>query len=284
MSVALESPVTRFVLETILLHVQESLFIAGACQGKAFGNFVYDVIVPRMEDSTCNISFNSVSIWFRRKEQMRRYIYKMEQAISKLGLNCSFEEMTPPISLAIRQRYGLIGNLYNLYVHGSCIAWFDIVVSNEFPVNDFDIHCLTYFCREDNSTGKRLVSKQLQAEKGYSKEELIKAIHNKQATMFGSSAPYNYRKIMNRLIRGGWTINIGNVKFTKPVTRDELSLILNSDISEEWSCSSSNTGESVNDKSEIRPIRTLAASINIVLENIITDHSLLKDTTAAKES
>ena len=234
------SPVTRFVLETILLHIEESLFIACANGGKAFGSFVRDIIVPRMENPLCDVSFNSVSIWFRRKDQVRRFINRMRQTIPKLGLNCTFEEISPDISEAIIQRYALMGTIYNLSVHATSIAWFDIVISDDFPVSDFDVNCLTYSCREDLSTGKKLICKELKSEKEYSKEDLIDAINRKEATMFDSYTlevinDCNYLDIINRLISKGWVINIRNVRCTEPITKNKISIVLNEDPLEDTS-------------------------------------------------
>ena len=233
MSVVFGSPVTRFVLETILLHIEESLFIACANGGKAFGSFVRDIIIPRMENPLCDVSFNSVSIWFRRKDQVRRFISRMQQTIPKLGLSCTFEEVSPDISQAIIQRYGLMGTIYNLCVHGTSIAWFDIVINDDFPVTDFNVNCLTYSCKEDNSTGKRLVHKELKSEKGYSKEDLIEAINTKEATMFDSYTLEVINDSNYRLISKGWVINIRNVRCTEQITKNKISVVLSEDSVED---------------------------------------------------
>lgn len=71
---------------------------------------------------------------------------------------------------------------YHLYKDDKCLAWFDIIVSDKFPVDDFDVNFLSY--REG-------VFKSEHATKTV--EELIYAIHNKEMDII--------ERLLNLIIR-----------------------------------------------------------------------------------
>lgn len=291
MSFMFGCPVTPYLLETCLDYIQDTLFVVDDCNGRAFGQFIRDVIVPRMEDSTCNVSFKRVGIWFKQEADAKQFISTMQIKYANLGLISSFNEAPLLPSDIMIQRYGVNGQWYTLYVHGTCVGWFDVIVSEEFPVNDFDVHCLSYSCRKDYSTGKQIITRELKSERGYQKEQLIKAIHNKQATLFEDYAKMAiknniYLDRINRFIRKGWTISFGKSQFTEPITEDKLTCQLininqvNSETTlppvDEKECDSQINGDTI-PYTKINLEITIPSSLNTILEFFIKDSGLIKE-------
>src|SRR5680860_237869 len=81
---------TPFAMETSLQHIKKVLFIAGEYGGKAFGDFVYNTIVPRTVNPSCKIFFGIVSLWFTTEDNARLFI---ENMLSKGGSNYDFKRL-----------------------------------------------------------------------------------------------------------------------------------------------------------------------------------------------
>ena len=226
MSNLFEVPVTFSVLGSSLRYIEDALFVAGNYGGKAFGSFVYDVIVPRMNDPLCDVSLGVINIWFAKENHAIQFIEDMKAVSS----DCAFELVTVNVpNLMERECYDW--QIYNLYIRSQCIARFYITISEEFQGGDFDVNCLTYVCQEDQPTG--LLNKQLQGEKGYTKETLIEAINSKQATMlqdYFDKAKQDTELLnkVNNFTTKGWTVNIGTGRFGGPTTQTALHIALDS--------------------------------------------------------
>ena len=186
MSVISGSSATPLAIESNLYHINKVLFMAGEYGGKAFGDFVINVILARLEDPTANISFDdgdvaNVDLWFTTEKMAAKFIKHVRVKASYPKLNYSFTEVTPDTMV---KRHGYSAQQYKLSSYGRNIAWVYIMINEEFPALDLDINCLTYLCRKDYTTGKKIVTKELNGERGFQKDELVNAIRNKEATMF----------------------------------------------------------------------------------------------------
>ena len=213
-------------IETILQQIDTVLFRAGKYGGKAFGDFVNNVIVPRLEDPTANILFDNVDVanvdlWFTTEKNATDFLKHMRLKSPNRNVDVVFDEATKELfPTRSNKRYGHSAKQYSM----SNLVYVNIFISEEFPVEDLDINCLTYTCIKDysnnpnrlsdserrnsmNSTGKKIVTKELKAEKGFQKEQLVKAIRNKEATLFeDDSKKIGGTKDLDRLILKGWTI------------------------------------------------------------------------------
>ena len=224
MSIIRGSPVTPLVVKAYLAYIEDVLVKAGEYGGKAFGSFVRNVIVSRMKDPTCNVLFDNVDLWFTSEEKVKQFLEHIQPRTSD-GCQYNFSPVTP---VTLTERYGYCGKVYNFIMYGTYIAWFNIFISDVFPVADFDVNCLTYIVKRDYSNGTESFTKQLQGERGFQKDCLINVIVEKQATMFGRYADkirnntYGIGKI-HRFINRGWTIKFGKIKITKI---SEISLLL----------------------------------------------------------
>ena len=227
MSVIHGSPATSFVTETYLEHIDKVLFVAGEYGGKAFGNFIRNTVIPRGENPLCNVSFCVISLWFTTENLSKLFVEHMQ---TKLRLNSSFREAPAPRDMIVL--YGVSVERFNLSVHGTYIASFDIIIGEIFPVNDFNVNCLTYLCRKDYSTGEKKITRQLKAEKG-DRNQLITDIHNKEATLSASYAEKavasgDHLDRINILIRADWTIKLGELRLMSPINKEQLIHILES--------------------------------------------------------
>ena len=193
-------------LEQNLDKIGSCIKIASDHDGKVFGEYVRDVIIPRLKDPFCNISFTTIKFWFKTKNDAISAILKMKKSyvLTNTPGSTNFE------------RY-LMDNIY-----------FEIIVSDNFPVNDDnDVDYLTYdWCNySDYDLGR--FGKFESQHKSYDYKTLIDLIHRKEMTLLslreidaisvgmGSneligttviSRNSDYVKRMNDYISKGWTI------------------------------------------------------------------------------
>lgn len=280
MSVISGFPVTRLIAETYLQHIEDVLFIAGEYGGKAFGSFIRDTIVPRTINPSCNISFNIVSLWFTTTNNARLFI---ENMLSKETNNYDFKEvMSALLSDIMKGEYGVSGQRYNLYLHRTQIAAFDIIIGEILPINDLNVNCLTYLCKADYSTGDKIKIQELQAENEFEKDQLIEDILNKEATL---SVSYAERAVndqfcvarIDTLINTGWTINVGGSRLRSPVLYKEQ--LLNILESNRKSATSSLTA-TVEEQETNATLQIINPSLNDTLEHLIRTDPLVKEAIA----
>lgn len=181
-----------FFLETILSHIYRTLKIASIHRGRVFGGFVRDVIVPRIADPICGVRFKDIDIWFTTQDDADNFVKQMGQAFIEIS------------AISDNAQYKLFNRKhYHMFDHDTCLGWFDIIVSDTVPVNDFNINKLTCLFHKGG--------KQFESHGDESVATLINAINNKQTTML---SPYiNYMNTPHHLDRTnriylskGWTI------------------------------------------------------------------------------
>src|SRR5436305_14409947 len=67
-------------LEQNLDKIGSCIKIASDHDGKVFGEYVRDVIIPRLKDPFCNISFTTIKFWFKTKNDAISAILKMKKS------------------------------------------------------------------------------------------------------------------------------------------------------------------------------------------------------------
>lgn len=280
MSIICGSPATPFLVETYLQHIEKALFIAGKYNGKAFGSFVRDTIVLRIKDPLCNVSFNIIGLWFLTGNCANSFV---EHIQTKLGLNYQFKGIaSSALHDVMITSYGVSGQRYSLSMHGTHIASFDIIFSETFPVNDFDVNCLTYLCKKEFRNGmSTVITKELQAQGNFEKEQLIEAIINKHASLFigyANKAIKNLDNIVriNDLITSGWTVTFEDDKFTKPINKYHIINILHKlDLNERQRTISSEP--LTEQEPSFDNVKIVTPSLEETLEYLIRSNPLAKE-------
>ena len=149
--------VTTINGETKLNEIKNLIKLASSCDGKAFGEFVREVIVPK----NSQYRYNHISIWFKNKNDAEKFAFK-----GKVHFN--FLELEK--------------NVYSLFHEHSHLIHVKVFVSKTLPVNDFDINCLTYYYEGNNFYLDREILT-------IKVDLLVKSINDKTMLMF-----YNYGK------------------------------------------------------------------------------------------
>lgn len=206
---------TGFVLESVLECIKECLIVAGKHWGDVFGGFVRDVIVPRLYNPIAAVKFKDVDIWFCSQEQADDFVKEMG---SKLQIAPDYEIKSD------NAIYKFARKQYHLYSHGTCVAWIDVVVSKNLPVNDFDVNGLTYLYVE---TG-RYVSP-------FTSDGLLTAIHEKRTVMHpeyaeilaggkngveDSAAKIHLERLQRIYLSKGWTVTLNGEVIPESVDKE----------------------------------------------------------------
>lgn len=186
---------TQFESCVVLEEVYKCIKIASKCGGKVYGGFVRDVIVPRLHNPECEIGFKNVDLWFKTEDAAKTFVRKMGEKIKETG------EIKEGIYPKASKR-----NQYYLIKYDTWLAWMYIIVSNDLPVNDFDVNEVTYMLKDG----------EWQTE---SPKRLIRQIEKKKAVMLlefydmmekgGCDHKHFHEERMKRIfIEKGWEILI----------------------------------------------------------------------------
>jgi hypothetical protein len=206
-------------LEVVLESIDWILKFASHCNGKFFGGYVRDVIVPRMKDPKCNVSFKDVDIWFTNDKDADNFVVLMKDTFN-LKHGCFPRENNSTEYKFKRTQYYVLNNICNFNI--------DVVVSEYFPVDDFNVNLLTYYIVDG--------AKKLKAMDCNTKDFLIECIHKKEAHILDSyvkklnsgdyrSSPH-INRVNERYIAKGWTIIYDGIKI-----KQVMSLSLNHTVS-----------------------------------------------------
>ena len=167
------------------------LTIANDYDGQVYGGFVRDVIVPRINNANCNVSFKDVDIWFQDKIAVHHFI-------SELVKNFKIEnenKWNKDFDYNNQKGANFSREQYRIYSKAEFLFHIDVITSDNLPVNDFDVNTITYrydgkFQKVRGLTGK-------------------KSIINKTAIMFEDYNPLSsiyYYRIDRIFFSKGWTI------------------------------------------------------------------------------
>jgi len=122
-------------LAVVLDTVFDCIKTASRHNGKVYGGFVRDVVVPRLSDPSCFVEFKDVDLWFTNQADADAFICYM----CNLFVKFKGVDVTPysyPGAFSRTQ--------YHLTKFDTCLAWIDVIVSPTLPVNDFDVNEVTY--------------------------------------------------------------------------------------------------------------------------------------------
>jgi len=216
------------------------LTIANDYDGEVYGGFVRDVIVPKINDPNCNVSFKDVDIWFKDPIAVTYFICKLVQNLKIESKSSGLWNKELDYSTNEKDS-NFFRNQYCIYSKNELLFHIDVITSDKLPVNDFNVNTVTY-----KYTDKGFEN----CQKDYHTEQFIT---KKIANMFDDYNPvdYNYYQRINRIFFSkGWTVRC----FSKHKKLSEFILNNNLNITEGWCDSSWYNYIPIASKAEITPI------------------------------
>ena len=157
--------------------IEKILTFAGNSNGRVFGGFVRDFIIPKEINPDCPVNFNDVDIWFTKQSDADEFVENVIQFAESRG-NIFFSKSLCYLREPGVSHYTFGRIQYGLWIEDKFVSFIDIVVSETIPVDDFNVNCLTYHY---SSTGK--IPQSFSED---STAKLIAAIATKQAYMLPS--------------------------------------------------------------------------------------------------
>lgn len=195
--------------------IESAIKIASDYNGEVFGGFVRDVLMLRRIDPKCNVSFKDVDIWFRTRFEAALFIAN----IKKVGE--IFENGHPGYDFDSKQ--------YNFVVKGKFVAWVDIVVSDVFPVNDFDVNYLKCHYTNNNIVQHILVHPSSPSNYYDIKTNILNQDMNMSESYAKKLSTDGNQKHLDRVrhnyIEKGWIIKYKNSKLVKNDFNDRKSFV-----------------------------------------------------------
>jgi hypothetical protein len=194
----------------MLKYIEDCIKIASNCDGKVFGGYVRDLINQN--------NFKDVDIWFKNQTQADLFI---NQVKSKYIFN-----IVDSFTIKNNMHYTFDRIQYHLFIGD--IVWFDIVISDILPVDDFYINCLLYYYKNDVDVLESATSR-------YDKDTLINFIKNKDATMLLSytnklineiTYPVHFGRIHRIFLNNNWIVRYNDIIFKSRFTRENQYRIL----------------------------------------------------------
>jgi hypothetical protein len=128
----------RKLFNALLSRIDQCISVASKYNGRVFGGYVRNVLVPRQFNIPCP-GFKDLDLWFTTKEQADFFVREMGllfRKIQHIGASPSHVVKYP----FERDQYYLVKNTNNL--EESVIV--DVVVSKEIPVDDLNVNQLTF--------------------------------------------------------------------------------------------------------------------------------------------
>jgi len=150
-----------FVQESIINKIDDLIKIAGKYNGKVFGGYVRNVLVPREFGNPGPYRFKDVDLWFSNERNAALFLKEMGDALQVIEASMVNAGISPAYPFARKQ--------YNYIVNNTIIGWIDVVISDDIPVDDFNVNRLTYFYNGSD----KLQSHSYGPEPGYILKEYI---------------------------------------------------------------------------------------------------------------
>lgn len=180
MSIAIICKTTTLTAKDVIDQVDEIILCAAKHNGKVFGGYVRDVIVPMKfhKCTTLGVDFNDLDFWFTKQEDADNFVKEME-LLSSDDFNQTGGTERYPFKV---QHHKF--NINNSYI---CV---DVVVSDFYPVCDFSVNLLSWDGKDLNvNKGFDVLHLLTEGElitidNNYKLGDIATQIRNKQCTMF----------------------------------------------------------------------------------------------------
>ena len=191
----------KAIFNETLDRVHSCLEVAAKYGGRVFGGFVRNILIPTVFEQLI-YGYKDVDIWFQSEEAAELFVAKMGTLLTRRESNNRFPRTVYPFS---RKQFLLNGKKDTFGEYGSACDGIiiDVIVSENLPVDDFNVNQLTYSPVEGyKSFGKDPV------------EKLMACIVSKKATMLpgyniGDRQSTRYaiqRRRIDKMLSCGWTI------------------------------------------------------------------------------
>lgn len=170
--------------------------------GFVYGNFVKDVIAPRIDDPKCEISFNNINFCFND-------LANKNLAIDKLKVNFRYET----------DNENYLTKYKILDINNKLLFCVVFVISQDTPDKNFDVNFVKF-----------QYSKSIFQCVAF--EHLIDKIRNKQTTIVKSYIPneiHEFEKINKDFFEKGWTVSSKNeqIALSKWIVKNDIHVLIN---------------------------------------------------------
>lgn len=214
--------------------VMDMLLIAGKYNGKVFGGFVRDVIIPTdslsksldelivppnerydvtriVRDVAMNlatathakITFKDVDVWFTKEADAKLFVEEMGAQLGNFNEDDKFPRDISHYEF--KQWFGVLkqGNL--------AVSYVDIIINEAFPVNDFDVNCVSVRYWKD--TGGNICYDMVCH--GHELSDIVDAITKKTMTMKKEYLEKITKREESHSYTKSWTIGLINTRITE---------------------------------------------------------------------
>ena len=197
--------------DKVLQRIAAMLTEVTKCGGHVFGGFVRDVIIPRMKNPGCEVKCKDIDLWFKNQTDVNAFVTAMGNQITLFG---------PDGSVAPKGLYPF----YRIRYIFMCFEWMpyiDIIISETFPVNDFDVNRLRFIYIDEIPIMSGIAEVDIGKCDHHEIDALLQSIYAKRATMLPEYAQplpslpgetdRNYlrlERVFRRYICRGWNVYV----------------------------------------------------------------------------
>lgn len=176
--------------------VDNIIHLANKFEGKVFGGYVRDIILGNKINPIIGEDFKDIDIWFISQEHADYFIDSLKTNYIVKSTGFDVEPGTVDYTFARKQ--------YAIQLTESYDLWIDVVVSEIFPVDDFDVNCFVYYNGAISCQNKNL-----------DEEQVLTNINNKTMVMLpkyknkfidSDHGEVHRCRIRNRYLDKGWII------------------------------------------------------------------------------
>lgn len=192
--------------------IDNCIKIASNYDGKVFGGYLRDVVIPKMQDHQCKCQFKDVDIWFNTNIDADMFVNDIKDIYDF--------QIVPAFTIKNTTVHYAFGRTQYRLIIDKIVISFDIVVSECIPVDDFDINFLSY-CYKNN---QELIESESEY---FDKNVLIDSINKKKAIMLPDYAQrltmknntdVHVCRINRSFLSKGWTIKYKNIYFPNRIS------------------------------------------------------------------
>lgn len=118
--------------------IEEIITLANKNEGKIFGGYVRDVIIPGKINPVIGADFKDIDIWFDSEDNADIFV-KCLKKFYDIKENYGYDVKAGTVNYTFARKQCAVKFTETLYL------WIDIVTSDIFPVDDFDVNCFVYY-------------------------------------------------------------------------------------------------------------------------------------------
>ena len=201
----------EFVFSAALKINEEVIKLASQYDGRVYGTYVRNVIVPRLKDPLCVCEYDTIAIEFADQKELDEFSKQLE---------LTYKDMTRKTKDGAK--------MYQLYIQGMFIAYIRLCMRP--AIFRFDVNCLVYYYENGIATLYDQLTCEFLELNNYSTSNtlpLIERIHSKVATasklvvdtFLTDSDIVDH---INEFLRRGWTVIFGTHQLKEVITINDL--------------------------------------------------------------